>query len=125
MGLNRFDVIKQINVFSAENNQEGLIHLLCTILSDEKFKNENIKYVIIAGNLLEGEYKNKDIYEYGKSLISNTALGQANHFIEYFPKVEGITTLFITGKCDHTWSKELNIGEYIENNRSDLIYLGP
>ena len=58
MGLNRFDVIKQINVFSAENNQEGLIHLLCTILSDEKFKNENIDliHVIISIGELYGYY---------------------------------------------------------------------
>lgn len=117
--ITKFAVISDTR-FGSTNEQISILNDLY-----KKFKNENIKYVIIAGNLLEGEYKNKDIYEYGKSLISNTALGQANHFIEYFPKVEGITTLFITGKCDHTWSKELNIGEYIENNRSDLIYLGP
>ena len=58
MGLNRFDVIKQINVFSSENNQDGLIHLLCKILSDEQFKNENLDliYVIISIGELYGYY---------------------------------------------------------------------
>lgn len=91
----------------------------------KKFLSEEVEYVIICGNLLEGEYKGNDEYEYGKSLISNSALGQANHFIEYYPKVEGIKTLFITGYTDHKWSKELNVGEYITSKRNDMIYLGP
>ena len=32
MGLNRFDVIRQINLYSSEDNQEALIDLLCEIL---------------------------------------------------------------------------------------------
>ena len=78
--ITKFAVISDTR-FGSTNEQISILNDLY-----KKFKNENIKYVIIAGNLLEGEYKNKDIYEYGKSLISNTALGQANHFIEYFPK---------------------------------------
>ena len=91
----------------------------------KKFLSEGVEYVIICGNLLEGEYKGNDEYEFGQSLISNSAIGQANHFIEYFPKVESIKTLFITGYTDHKWSKRLNVGEYISDKREDLIYLGP
>ena len=105
----------------------GSKHEQVEILNDmyKKFLSEGVEYVIICGNLLEGEYKGNDIYEFGKSLISNSALGQANHLIEYYPKVEGIKTLFITGYTDHKWSKELNVGEYIASKRDDMIYLGP
>lgn len=91
----------------------------------KKFESDGVKYVLIAGNLLEGKYKSSDETEYGKSLICNDAYDQADHLIEYFPEVEGIKTMFITGATDHTWSKELNIGEYITQNRPDMIYLGP
>ena len=90
-----------------------------------KFAEEGIKHVFIAGNLLEGKYAGKTNEFYGRSLISNVGEGQADHLIEYFPSVEGITTYFITGDTDHTWSKELNVGEYIAKHRDDMIYLGP
>lgn len=90
-----------------------------------KFAEDNIKYVIITGNLLEGKYSKAEENVYGKSLINNDAYLQAEHLIEYFPKVEGIQTLFITGDKDHTWAKELNVGKYIEQNREDMKYLGP
>ena len=91
----------------------------------KKYARDGVKYVFIAGNLLEGKYNTTDEKNYGMSLISNDAFGQADHLIEFFPKVEGIKTLFITGDTDHTWNKELNIGEYIASNRSDMEYLGP
>lgn len=97
------------------------------ILNDmyKKFAFEGIKYVIVAGNLIEGTYTGKDELEFGKGLVTNDAVGQADHLIEYFPKVEGIQTLFITGKNEHKCSKKLNVGEYIAKNRSDMVYLGP
>ena len=97
------------------------------ILNDmyQKFLKDGVKYVFITGNLLEGPYKGKDLLEFGKSLNFNDAKMQADHLIEYFPKVEGIETLFITGKNDHKWANKLNIGDYIAKNRSDMKYLGP
>ena len=97
------------------------------VLNDmyRKFAEAGVKYVIVAGNLIEGVYSKKDALEFGESLITNDAKGQADHLIEYFPKVEGIKTLFITGKNEHRSSKKLNIGEYIESQRDDMVYLGP
>ena len=97
------------------------------ILNDiyKKFLEDGVKYVFVAGNLLEGKYNNKDELQYGNSLITNDAYGQADHLIKYFPYVEGIQTLFITGDKDHSWGKDLNVGEYIADHRSDMIYLGP
>ena len=97
------------------------------ILNDmyRKFAKNGIKYVFITGNLLEGPYTGKQSFEFGKSLFYNDAISQANHFINYFPHVDSIKTLFITGTLDHKWAKKLQVGEYIAKNRKDLIYLGP
>ncbi len=123
----KVDINKSNKIAVISDLRFGSKHEQIAMLNDmyKKFKKEGIEYVFIAGNLLEGEYKGNDAYEYGKSLISNTALGQADHLIEYYPKVEGIKTLFITGYTDHKWSKELNVGEYIASKRNDMIYLGP
>lgn len=98
-----------------------------SILKDmyKKFLVDGIKYVIIVGNLLEGTYSKKDYDLFGKSLITNSEKDQADHFVEYFPKVDGIKTLFITGKLDHKCNKYFNVGRYIDSKRSDMIYLGP
>lgn len=121
------DINTNTKIAVISDTRFGSVNEQIEILNDlyKKFLDNGVNYVIICGNLLEGEYKNKDLYEYGKSLISNTAYNQASHFLEFYPKVKDITTLFITGMTDHTWSKDLNIGEYVSNNRNDLIYLGP
>lgn len=58
MGLNRMDVIRKINLFSSENNQDALIKLLCEILNDNQFKNDNIDliHIIISIGELYGFY---------------------------------------------------------------------
>ena len=89
-----------------------------------KFAEDGVKYVIVTGNLLEGRYTARKEEMFGNSLLFNTGIAQADHLIEYFPKVEGIQTLFITGETDHTW-KDFNVGKYIEGKRSDMTYLGP
>jgi biotin operon repressor len=105
----------------------GSKHEQIAIINDmyKKFAESGVKYVLIAGNLIEGIYTGNDALEFGRSLITNDAMAQADHFIEFFPKVEGIQTLFITGKNEHKCSKKLNVGEYIAKNRSDMTYLGP
>ena len=98
-----------------------------SVLNDmyRKFASEGVKYVVVAGNLIEGTYTGKDALEFGSSLITNDAKAQADHLIEYYPKVEGIKTLFITGKNEHKCAKKLDVGKYIAENREDMIYLGP
>ena len=121
------DISENTKIAVISDTRMGSANEQIAILNDmyKKFAKEGIEYVIIAGNLLEGEYRGNDEYEYGKSLITNTAYGQADHFLEYYPQVEGIKTLFITGYTDHKWAKELNVGSYLTQERDDLIYLGP
>ncbi len=106
--------------FGSKNEQIALLND-----TYKRFAEDGVKYVIIAGNLLEGKYNASEVNKYGKSLISNDGYLQSEHLVDYFPKVEGIQTLFITGDNDHTWSKELNVGEHIAWMRDDMIYLGP
>ena len=47
----------------------------------KKFLEDGVKYVIVAGNLLEGRYSKQDELQYGNSLITNDAYGQADHLI--------------------------------------------
>ena len=45
-----------------------------------------------------------------------------------FPRVEGITTYFITGEHDLSFLKtkeKIDIGTVIASKREDMIYLGP
>lgn len=96
------------------------------ILNDmyKKFALDGIKYVLVGGNLIEGVYKGKQELEFGESLITNDSFSQVEHLVDCFPKVEGIKTLFITGKLEHN-CKNINVGEQISLRRDDLIYLGP
>lgn len=106
--------------FGSKNEQVAILNDMY-----RKFAKDGVKYVFITGNLLEGKYSGNTEHDFGKSLIYNSAEGQCDHLIDFFPKVEGIQTLFITGDTDHTWNKELNVGEYIASKREDMTYLGP
>ena len=59
MELERFDIIKQINLYSVEDNQEALIKLLCNLLDNPEFAQENKDLVnmIISVGELYGYYK--------------------------------------------------------------------
>ena len=83
--------------FGSKNEQIAILNDMY-----KNFAIAGVKYVFVLGNLLEGPYKGENNLEYGKSLITNDAYGQADHLIEYFPKVEGIKTLFITGSADRS-----------------------
>lgn len=54
------------------------------------------------------------------------AQAQADYVIEHYPKVEGITTHFITGNHDLSFYKRagVDIGELVAAKRKDMVYLG-
>jgi predicted phosphodiesterase len=90
------------------------------------FEQRGIKYVISAGNMLDGEFKfNK--FEIKCSGVHEQVLYLAN----MWPKKD-IKTLFITGDCHEGWyqSREgLNIGWYIQKmfedlGRNDMVFIG-
>ena len=90
-----------------------------------KFQQQGITDVFVLGNLIEGKYTGSTFQKYGKSLITNDGIAQTEHFIENFPHIDGIKTHIITGNLDHSFPKQLNVGEYIASKRDDIDYLGP
>jgi len=91
------------------------------------FKKEGITTVFHAGNIVDGYVPRIN----GGSVLDSTIDGQVQCVIDDYPRIEGITTHFITGD-DHEgwWQKEgFNFGAYLmltarEQGRHDLNYIG-
>lgn len=93
----------------------------------ERFKMEGITDVYNAGNVIDGEARfNKfDIHKYGMQ-------AQCDYFAEVYPRIDGMTTHFITGDDHEGWYVQregVNIGKFMERcaldaGRTDLKYLG-
>lgn len=107
----------------------GSIYQQTTILNDLylKAKQMGVKYVFLTGDVVEGIYNGaKSIYN--TTLHKNGYEDQADFVASCFPRVEGITTYFITGEHDLSFLKlreKIDIGTLIANKREDMIYLGP
>ena len=107
----------------------GSIYQQTTILNDLyiKAKQMGVKYVFLTGDVVEGMYTgtksiyNSTLHQYGYE-------DQADYVASCFPRVDGITTYFITGEHDLSFLKtkeKIDIGTLIANKRNDMIYLGP
>lgn len=88
---------------------------------------EGITKVFHAGNPVDGYIPKIN----GDSVYESSIDGQAQYFVDNYPKRDGITTYFITGD-DHEgwWMKQgFNFGAYLQliaekSERKDLVYLG-
>jgi len=90
----------------------------------DDFAKEGVNNVYHVGDVTDGMYTQRagniyEIYAYGFDQ-------QLNEVINAYPKVEGITTFFITGNHDatHVMNGGANIGTAIERSRPDMKYLG-
>ena len=91
------------------------------------YQSEGITKVFHAGNPVDGYVPRIN----GGSVFETSIDGQAQYFVDNYPRRKGITTYFITGD-DHEgwWMKEgFNFGAYLqfiaENaGRTDLKYIG-
>ncbi len=107
----------------------GSIYEQVTILNDLylKAKQMGVKYVFLTGDVVEGLYTGvKSIYN--STLHKNGYEDQAEYVSQMFPRVEGITTYFVTGEHDLSFLKtkeKVDIGTLIASKREDMIYLGP
>lgn len=77
-----------------------------------------------AGDIVDGYYKNRD-----SSIYEQYAVGfdnQLEDVVKNYPRIDGVTTYFITGNHDvtHIRNGGANIGKAIAAQRDDLIYLG-
>ena len=97
-----------------------------SILNDIYIKANDLGYknVILCGNISEGLYPLTNIYSEDNFL--DDTLRQVDYITEFYPKIDGMKTYFITGSKDekHLKNNKINIGKRIEQMRDDMIYLG-
>ncbi len=115
-----FGIVSDLHYASIYSREE-LIRLMYDI-----FKHEGITTVFETGNMIDGE-----IFFNMRELLAYGIEGQVQYFIKHVPKVEGITTHFITGDDHEGWMARkagINIGAKIQDDmekvgRYDWKYL--
>ena len=129
LSYNIVDNNEKIKMMLISDTRFGSIYQQTSILNDlySKAKKMGVKYVFLTGDVVEGIYTGaKSIYN--STLYKNGYEDQAECVASFFPRVEGITTYFITGEHDLSFLKtkeKIDIGRLIANKRDDMIYLGP
>lgn len=129
LSYNIMDNEENIKVMLISDTRFGSIYQQTTILNDMylKAKEMGVKYVFLTGDVVEGIYR-------GAKSIYNTTLhkdgydDQADYVAACFPRIQGITTYFVTGEHDLSFLKgtdKVDIGKLIAAKRDDMIYLGP
>lgn len=120
---------EDIKVMLISDTRFGSIYQQTSILNDlySKAKQMGVKYVFLTGDVVEGMYSGiKSIYN--STLHKIGYEDQADLVAACFPRVEGITTYFLTGEHDLSFLKtkdKIDIGKLISDKREDMIYLGP
>ncbi len=119
---------EKIKVMFISDTRFGSIYQQTTILNDmyQKAASMGVKYVFLTGDVVEGIYKgSKDIYNL--AIHKHGYYNQAEYVASLFPRVEGITTYFVTGEHDLSFlnAESVDIGNEIAKRREDMIYLGP
>ena len=129
LSYNIIDNEENIKVMLISDTRFGSIYQQTTILNDMylKAKEMGVKYVFLTGDVVEGIYR-------GAKSIYNTTVhkdgydDQADYVAACFPRIQGITTYFVTGEHDLSFLKgtdKVDIGKLIAAKRDDMIYLGP
>ena len=120
---------ENIKMMLISDTRYGSIYEQITILNDLYIRAKKLgcKYVFLTGDVVEGMYTgSKSIYN--STLHKNGYEDQAEYVSQMFPRVEGITTYFVTGEHDLSFLKaedKIDIGTLIDSKRDDMIYLGP
>lgn len=129
LSYNIVDNNEKIKMMLISDTRFGSIYQQTSILNDlySKAKRLGVKYVFLTGDVVEGIYTGaKSIYN--STLHKNGYEDQAECVSAFFPRVDGITTYFITGEHDLSFLKakeKIDIGRLIAYKRDDMIYLGP
>jgi len=88
---------------------------------------KGIDTVLHCGDVVDGDYRNKrPAHPY--DLFAQGASQQLDNVVQNYPRVEGITTYFITGSHDdtHYLNGGFSMGKGISDLRKDdLVWLGP
>ena len=136
--LNRGDTIdKDVSTYTFETDEANEFKFVAisdtrlgsksqqlSILNDiyRKAQEQGISNVILCGNISAGL---KPMTDTESNFIDDTRT-QIDYIVANYPKYDGITTYFISGKLDdkHIANNNINIGKRIAAARPDMIYLG-
>lgn len=89
----------------------------------EEVRKRGIKTVVHAGDLVAGwgiyRGQENEVHTFG-------ARNQAEYAVKNYPRVEDVTTYFITGNHCLSWYNRsgVDIGELVDASRNDIVYLG-
>ena len=122
-------------------NSDKLIHTQLCALSDshlgsihqqlhllnwayQECYDRGIKIVLHCGDMVDGNYPNRP--ENPRQQFLHGFDQQARYVVDMYPKVDGITTMYILGSHDESHYKngQSTISEWVSRCRSDMIYLG-
>ena len=93
----------------------------------EIFRDHGVSTVLHAGDITHGVSSRHQglMYEMAPGVVG--ADDQVNYVVENYPRIEGLTTYFITGSHDlWVYNKSgFDVGRAIDRLRDDMVYLGP
>ena len=103
-------------------NEAQQLHMINEIYKESQRR--GINKVLHFGDLTDGDYQNRPEHRY--ELFRLGASRQAEYFAEFWPYVEGMETIVITGNHDKTHDKNggVDIGKLISKLRPDIKYIG-
>ncbi len=135
--LNQGDVIDQdVSTYSFESDDANEFKFVAisdvrlgsksqqlAILNDiyRKAQEMGIHNVIVCGNISAGLKPMTD-----DSNFVQDSQAQVDYIVANYPRYEGITTYFISGKLDdkHITKNNINLGMRVAQQRPDMVYLG-
>jgi predicted phosphodiesterase len=86
-------------------------------------KSKGVKEVLHTGDILDGHkiYRGQEFEQHKPGWDA-----QLNRLVAFYPCEDGVKTLFIAGNHDQSYTKliGMNVGEAIEDKRSDLKFIG-
>lgn len=117
---------KEFKFVAISDTRLGSKYQQLSILNDIYLKAYDLGYhnVILCGNISEGLYAMTNVY--AESNFLDDTLRQVDYITQFYPRIEGMKTYFITGAKDekHLKNNRINIGKRISEIRDDMIYLG-
>ena len=124
--IKKHDAVHINKEIQSNPNNTNWLERLCKNKVYEEAHERGIDTVLHAGDVVDGDYRNKrPAHPY--DLFAQGASQQLDNVVYNYPRVDGITTYFITGSHDdtHYLNGGFSMGKGISDLRDDLVWLGP
>lgn len=122
------DTLEHIKLMVISDTHMGNILEQRTLINKayEEAYRRGISTVLHCGDITDGDYRNKRP-NHPYDLFAQGATQQLVNVVANYPKIDGITTYFITGNHDetHFLNGGFKMGQAITERRDDLVFLSP